>query len=76
MRNKFTAAAAILLGLAYLLNPGAGVIELLPDVIPGLGNIDEAGATALLIWGASVMRGMRSAPKLAEPVQHELPPGR
>lgn len=76
MRNKFTAAAAILLGLAYLLNPGAGVIELLPDVIPGLGNIDEAGATALLIWGASVMRGMRSAPKLAEPVQRELPPGR
>jgi len=33
----------------YLFNPGAGVIELIPDNIPFLGNLDEAAATAMLI---------------------------
>ena len=42
-----------LLGLAsivYLLNPTAGVFEILPDNIPILGNIDEASITLLLLW--------------------------
>ncbi len=38
-----------LLGLIYILNPGAGVVELIPDVIPVIGNLDE-GAAFLLIW--------------------------
>lgn len=33
----------------YLFNPGAGVIEVIPDNIPFIGNLDEAGAAALLI---------------------------
>ena len=33
----------------YLLNIGAGFIELIPDNIPLVGNLDEAGAAALLI---------------------------
>lgn len=33
----------------YLFNPGAGFIELIPDNIPVIGNLDEAGATAILI---------------------------
>lgn len=33
----------------YLLNPGWGVIELIPDNIPGIGNLDEAGAVLLLV---------------------------
>lgn len=33
----------------YLFNPTAGVFELLPDVVPGLGNVDEALATVLLL---------------------------
>jgi len=40
---------AAFLGLIYLLNPGAGVLELIPDNIPLVGNLDE-GAAALLIW--------------------------
>jgi hypothetical protein len=32
-----------------LFNPTAGFIELLPDNLPFLGNLDEAGATALLL---------------------------
>ncbi len=33
----------------YLFNPGAGFIELIPDNIPIIGNLDEAAAAALLI---------------------------
>ncbi|MEM1208199.1 MAG: DUF1232 domain-containing protein [Planctomycetota bacterium] len=33
----------------YLINPTAGVIELLPDNLPLVGNLDEAAAAALLI---------------------------
>lgn len=38
-----------LLSAAYLANIGAGVIELIPDNIPVIGNLDEAGATLLLL---------------------------
>lgn len=37
------------LGFIYLLNPTAGVIELLPDNLPLIGNIDE-GVAALALW--------------------------
>jgi hypothetical protein len=37
------------LGIVYLLNPTAGVIEFIPDNIPLIGNIDESVA-AFLIW--------------------------
>lgn len=33
----------------YIINPGAGLIELIPDNIPGIGNLDEAAAAAMLI---------------------------
>ena len=35
--------------LLYLLNPGAGVFELIPDNLPLIGNLDEAAAVALLL---------------------------
>jgi hypothetical protein len=38
-----------LISLLYLLNIGIGVIELIPDNIPIVGNLDEATATILLI---------------------------
>lgn len=38
-----------LTSLSYLLNIGVGVIELIPDGIPIIGNLDEAAATILLI---------------------------
>jgi len=37
------------ISVVYLLNPTAGFIELIPDNIPVIGNLDEAGATAILI---------------------------
>ena len=37
------------LSALYLFNPTAGVIELIPDNFPIIGNLDEAAAAALLI---------------------------
>jgi hypothetical protein len=37
------------LGVLYILNPGAGIIELIPDTLPIIGNLDEGGAF-LAIW--------------------------
>lgn len=42
----------------YILNPTLGVFELLPDVLPVVGNLDEAAATGLLIASA---RGIMAA---------------
>lgn len=36
--------------VVYLVNPTLGVFEFLPDNLPVVGNLDEAGATAALIW--------------------------
>lgn len=38
-----------LLAVLYLLNPGAGIFEILPDNLPFVGNLDEAAAVALLL---------------------------
>jgi uncharacterized membrane protein YkvA (DUF1232 family) len=37
----------------YLINPTAGVIEIIPDVVPFVGNLDEGVATTLLLSGLS-----------------------
>ena len=38
-----------LLAALYLLNPTAGVFEVIPDNLPLIGNLDEAAAVALLL---------------------------
>lgn len=38
-----------LVALFYLMNPTAGFLELLPDVLPMVGNLDEATATLILV---------------------------
>lgn len=38
-----------LISLMYLMNIGVGVIELIPDNFPLIGNLDEAAATILLV---------------------------
>jgi uncharacterized membrane protein YkvA (DUF1232 family) len=35
--------------LAYLAHPTAGILELIPDNIPFVGNLDDASATGILI---------------------------
>jgi len=38
-----------IISLLYLLNIGAGFIELIPDTIPLIGNLDETAAVIILI---------------------------
>ena len=38
-----------LLSVIYILNPTAGLFEIIPDNLPFIGNLDEAAAVALLL---------------------------
>jgi uncharacterized membrane protein YkvA (DUF1232 family) len=40
-----------LVGFIYILNPGWGVLELIPDNIPGIGNLDEGLAFLMVYYG-------------------------
>jgi hypothetical protein len=55
---KALAWATVALGAVYVINPGAGIIELLPDNLPIIGNLDEA-AILFLMFGAMRYLGMR-----------------
>ena len=47
---------SILLGIVcviYLINPTAGVLELIPDNLPIVGNLDEAAAMTVLLVSLS-----------------------
>ena len=46
---RWSVFLAAILGFIYMLNPTAGFIELIPDNIPLVGNLDE-GVAVLLIW--------------------------
>ncbi|MFM7133431.1 MAG: DUF1232 domain-containing protein [Planctomycetota bacterium] len=43
------AVAVALISAIYLVNPTLGVFELLPDVLPIVGNLDEAFFTLALV---------------------------
>ena len=52
IKNKVKLITAILgglLGAIYLLNPTAGILELIPDNLPVIGNLDEAAAVLLVL---------------------------
>ena len=38
-------------GVIYILNPTAGILEFLPDNLPFIGNLDE-GIAFMLIWAS------------------------
>lgn len=46
----------------YLLNPGAGIFDLIPDNLPLIGNLDEAGAMMLVWWGIQEYLKRRKQP--------------
>ncbi|MGQ9827313.1 MAG: hypothetical protein ACUVSY_02320 [Roseiflexus sp.] len=48
--RRLVAFGAVALGIIYLINPTAGILELIPDALPFIGNLDEAAATTLVIW--------------------------
>lgn len=46
---KWSVYGAALIGFIYLLNPTFGLLELIPDNLPIVGNLDE-GAAAIAFW--------------------------
>ncbi len=54
--SRIKALVTITVAVIYLLNPGWGVFELIPDNIPFFGNLDEGAATMLLIWGIKTLK--------------------
>lgn len=50
-------------GLIYLLNPGAGILEFIPDNVPLVGNLDEATATYLVLAALKRIFGIDFTPK-------------
>ncbi|MCU0665044.1 MAG: DUF1232 domain-containing protein [Myxococcota bacterium] len=53
-----------LLGVIYLLNPTAGILELVPDNIPFVGNLDEATATYLVLAALKKVFNIDLSPKV------------
>ena len=48
----FKSVVVVILGILsflYIINPGAGVFEFIPDNIPFIGNLDEATAVMILL---------------------------
>lgn len=39
------------IGFVYILNPTSGVVELIPDNLPLIGNLDEGGAFMAMWYG-------------------------
>ncbi len=49
MMKDVTVLALGAIALLYIANPTAGWIELIPDTLPFVGNLDEAGAVVILV---------------------------
>jgi hypothetical protein len=60
MRTKQTPLPVLILAIVcsvlYIINPTAGLLEFIPDNMPLVGNLDEAGATAMLLWAIAELR--------------------
>ncbi|MFN8284158.1 MAG: DUF1232 domain-containing protein [Chitinophagales bacterium] len=48
-KQDLTVIGAALFAVFYLINPTAGFLEFIPDNLPLIGNLDEAGAVFILI---------------------------
>lgn len=57
--GTLVAVATLLVTTLYLLNVGFGWLEFVPDNVPLVGNLDEAGATALWIGALRYLRRPR-----------------
>jgi uncharacterized membrane protein YkvA (DUF1232 family) len=50
IREDIVVAICGFIALIYLLNPTFGMFELIPDNLPIVGNLDEAAATAIVLY--------------------------
>jgi hypothetical protein len=49
LSGKLVALGGVVIACAYLANLGAGFIDIIPDNLPGIGNLDEVFFSGLLI---------------------------
>ena len=47
--TRLVSLGIALLGMFYLVNPTAGLFEIIPDNLPIFGNLDEAGVTTAVL---------------------------
>ena len=66
LTSKLIAIGGVLVSCVYLANLGAGLIGEIPDVIPGLGNLDEVFFSGLLIVSLAKL-GINIVPNLHSP---------
>ncbi len=57
--ERFAYVIGALVSAIYILNPTAGVFELLPDNLPGIGNLDEALMVTILLGCLRSLRRLR-----------------
>ncbi len=62
---RFMALCCVVFSALYLMNLTLG-LDLIPDVLPLVGNLDEAGATVLLLKGLSLLK-RRRLPRTGSP---------
>ncbi|MFK7899697.1 MAG: hypothetical protein AB8B61_02950 [Cyclobacteriaceae bacterium] len=58
-KNKTLHIIIGLFSALYIANPTLGVFEFIPDNLPFIGNLDELGASALLIQAIRIVFGKR-----------------
>ena len=63
MKRKIGYVFLGLISLIYIINPTAGLLELIPDNAPFIGNLDEFAASALLIKAIRVVFGKEDQEK-------------
>jgi len=49
LAGKAVALLGVLISCAYLANLGAGIFLEIPDILPGIGNLDEVFFTTVLL---------------------------
>lgn len=59
--RRVWAWVGIVFSTIYMLNPDAGIFEPIPDVLPFVGNLDEAGVMVLLLKSIRALRGAGKA---------------
>ena len=66
LSGKLVALGGVLASAAYLSNLGFGTVGEIPDVLPGIGNLDEVFFSGLLILSLAKL-GINVIPHLQAP---------
>jgi len=65
LAGKAVALLGVLISCAYLANLGAGIFLEIPDILPGIGNLDEVFFTTVLLASLAKL----GIPILPNPIQ-------